>query len=205
MAIATENFGIGCPRCRTQIDSGGIVDSRCSCFNCGWKGQALLFHPIALEAESAQQALQDDAACVHHPTKRAVHICAGTGDYICALCAIEIEGDTFSTQYLDTVGKDKASKAFDRYLARPDRAAVLYMGLCFVPYVNFFWMMGMPVWAPLGYLKLIKANKLRHQDPLFGKLVSRRRLITIGILLTLFTVICVTMFGFLIVAIIAGL
>jgi len=157
-----------------------------SCINCGWSGQAWLFQPTAAPVEPAHDALPDDAVCTHHPGKRATNICAGTGDYICSLCSIEVDGQTYSAQHLNTAGKEKIQKAFDHRLARPDRAVVLYMGLCLVPYVNVFWILGMPIWIPMGYFKLVKANRMRHENPLFARLVSRGRLIFLGLGLTLF-------------------
>lgn len=191
MAAATDITLVRCPTCTvpvTPAESNGAY-----CVHCGWKGRALLFQPLAPRVEEAQEAFPDDAVCAHHPSKRAVAVCAGSGDYICSLCAIEIDGKTYSAQYLETVGKSKAGKVFDRYLDRPDRAVVLYMGLCFLPYVNFFWMLGMPVWIPLGYAKLFKANRIRQEDPLFAHVVAPLRLVVLGLLLTFFAAVLILM------------
>ncbi len=184
MAETTDITSFRCPSCMDLIEHEGDSDSQCP--SCGWKGRARVFRPVTLQVDTAQDALPDDAVCAHHPGKRAVAICAGTGDYICTLCCLEIDGHTYSAQHLNTAGKDKMNKAFDRYLTRPDRTVVLYMGLCLVPYVNVLWILAMPVWIPLGYTKLVKANRMRHQDALFATIVSKSRLIVLSLLLSAF-------------------
>jgi len=186
MAVAADITHFSCPDCSVQLEPAHTSPE--ICVSCGWKGQALLFRPVLPQIEEAAVALADDATCVHHPVKQAVAVCAGTGDYICSLCAIEIKGQTYSAQHLNAVGANKLGKAFDRHLARPDRTVVLFLILCFVPYVNFFWIIGMPVWVVLGYRKLFASSRLRKQDPLFARLVSRARLKLIGVLLALFFV-----------------
>lgn len=74
---------------------------------------------------------------------------------------------------------------FGRYLSRPDSTVVLFLLLCFVPYVNFVWLLGAPIWVPSGYVKLARADRLRREDPLILKLVSRTRLVLLGVLLSL--------------------
>ena len=74
---------------------------------------------------------------------------------------------------------------FGRYLSRPDSTVVLFLLLCFVPYVNFVWLLGTPIWVPSGYVKLVRADRRRREDPLVLKLVSRTRLVLLGVLLSL--------------------
>src|ERR1700733_5222528 len=123
-----------CPGCAEQLipTSSAVI-----CPRCAWKGEAYLFSPRILAATNADIALPDEATCIHHPRKKATAVCAGTGDYICSLCAVELDGETLSAAYLATVGKKKAGKAFERNLPRPDSRIVLYLILPFIPYVNF--------------------------------------------------------------------
>ncbi len=186
MDVAADITHFTCPQCSAQVEPAG--ESEQSCASCGWKGAVMLFRPVVLTANPAQAALPDDAACAHHPAKRAVDVCAGTGDYICSLCAIEVEGQTYSAQYLETGGRETIAKAFDRYMPRPDSTVALFMLLCFIPIVNGYWMLGMPIWLVLGFKKLFEAGGLRQRDPLFARLVSRASLITLGVLLSLFAI-----------------
>ena len=147
----------------------------------------MLFRPVALETSKAAAALPEDATCVHHPDKRADSVCEGTGDFICGLCAVEVDGRTFSAQHLSAAGKGKARKAFERYLPRPDSTVATFLLLCFVPYINCFWMLGAPVWVVLGYMKLASAYRMRREDPFFARVASRGRLLALGMGLALVT------------------
>src|SRR5689334_5511439 len=124
-----------CPRCDSVLSPPSQGATRCP--GCGWKGEAYLFSPAAMEVQTAEHALPDDATCIHHPRKKAIAVCAGTGDYICSLCAVDLDGETFSAQYLGAAGKQKAGRAFERNLPRPDSQVVLYLLMPFIPYVNF--------------------------------------------------------------------
>jgi hypothetical protein len=183
-ALALDITHFGCPQCSSELEPGGEVGAHCG--RCGWTGQAMLYRPVALQVEPAREALPEDAVCAHHPTKRAEAECAGSGDYICDLCSIRIEGLTYSAQYLEAGGKNKIAKAFERYLQRPDGTVVLFMLLCFLPYVNVLWLLGMPAWIPIGYSYLGKARRLRQQDALYARIVSPGRIVWLSVIFTLF-------------------
>ena len=67
-----------CPGCFTPLDLE-VEGRRIICPNCGWKGVVTLFDPVELQIEQSQEAMPDDATCVHHPNKRAEKVCDGTG------------------------------------------------------------------------------------------------------------------------------
>ena len=90
MAVATPVTSFECPGCGEEL--AGEQGGRSRCPLCGWQGEAYLFRPLAVKVERAKEALPEDAVCAHHPTKQAVEVCAGTGDYICSLCAVKLEG-----------------------------------------------------------------------------------------------------------------
>lgn len=124
MTDAETTVTPACPRCAERLnpDSGPAV----LCGRCGWRGRAFVFRPLPPLVHHPQRALPDDAVCLHHPDKRAVSVCAGTGDYICALCAVELDGQTYSAAFLGGAGRDVWRRATDRYLPRPDRLLGLY-------------------------------------------------------------------------------
>jgi hypothetical protein len=174
-----------CPGCAEHLipnSSGAVI-----CSYCAWKGEAYLFSPRVLAATSADIALPDEATCLHHPRKKATAICAGTGDYICSLCAVEINGQTFGAEYLNSAGKDKAGKAFDRTLERPDSRIVLYLLLLFIPYINFVVIPLAFVWLPHAFYLYFKALRLRRENPLYRRLIGTPRVVTLAILLFLVT------------------
>ena len=203
MELATDIAEYSCPQCATPVAHAG-VEQGASCTNCGWGGQAMVFRPLALLVEGAAEALPEDATCAHHPNKKAVAACSGTGDYICALCSIDIEGSTYSAQYLNTVGRKNVGKAFDRYLDRPDSTVSLFLLLSIFPGLNIYWCMGMPIWVPIGFFKLAKAQRLRREDVIFARIVSGARLVVLGILLALFALVLVAVAVAIVTLIVVG-
>lgn len=164
MAVAERVTEFDCPTCTQRIAQE--VDGPTACVACGWRGEALLFRPSPVEAEKAQDALPDDAACAHHPHKRAEAICEGTGDYICALCAVELDGGIYSAQYLDKAGKDKLDKDARRYVERPDRQLTYAVVLTVLFWPLFF------VTVPVSVYYFIKMARLRQHNELFRRLVG---------------------------------
>jgi signal peptidase I len=140
------------------------------------------------DSRFAAAALPEDATCLHHPRKKAVAVCAGTGDYVCSLCAIELNGQTYSAEYLNGPGKNLAGKAFDRMLPRPDSQILFYMLLCFVPYLNVIFIAFAFVWIPHAIYLYVKLLRLRRQNEVLARVVGQGRLITVAILIGLFAV-----------------
>ena len=185
MAAYTQITSFNCPECRARLEPPAT--SATSCPRCRWKGSVWLFTPLAIQGEKAAQALPDDAVCAHHPSKRAVAVCQGTGDYICSLCAVELNGQTFSAQYLNRAGKEKFSKAFTRYLDRPDRLVSTYLtySILLLPVAL--------VMVPLAFLQFFKMRELRGKDLLYGRLVGPGRVVVLGIILAAFSLLAVIM------------
>jgi hypothetical protein len=174
-----------CPGC----NKGMLIDvqgaNRCAC---GWIGEMYTFQPTQMRGESAEFALPDDATCIHHPRKKATATCAGTGDYICSLCAVDVSGQTYSAQYLDAGGKAKAAKAFERTMKRPDSLARLYLLFPFIPYLNFAALPFAFIWLPHGFILVSRARRLRRDDPVYSRLIGPMRLTLISALLILYSV-----------------
>ena len=184
MAEAAVTTAFTCPGCSAVLD--GSSQWAVQCPACRWMGDVYSFSPRVLEVDVATAALPEDATCLHHPRKKAVAVCAGTGDYICSLCSIELNGQTFSAQYLDNAGKEVAGKAFDKTLARPDSRIVLYMILCFVPYLNVIFLAFAFVWIPHAVFLFSKMRRMRRENEIYHRVVGTGRMVTLAILLTLF-------------------
>jgi len=138
------------------------------CPMCRATGEAYLFHPLTLQADESLEAMPEDATCIHHPAKQAVTQCAGTGDYVCALCAVEINGKTYSAQYMNTkAGKKNAAEAFDRYLERPDRAASTMLLL------TLLFMILAPITIPAAIYYYFKSRSLRKKNPLYARVIKK--------------------------------
>jgi len=176
-----------CPNCQEALEKPTQVDVSC---DCGWRGAVYFFDPLPPEVSQAEVALSEDAVCSNHPNKKAVTICAGTGDYICDLCRVDIKGETYSIQYLDGGGQAKAQEAFANSLPRPDRVAltcllislvIFYTGIVLIPVALFYYS---------------RTFKLRQTNPIYRRLVSGSRLVVIGFILSLFLVLYVIGAGF---------
>lgn len=172
-----------CPGCGALLAT--TAPGATLCPRCNWTGEVYHFNPRQITADSAEAALPEDATCMHHPSKKATAVCAGTGDYICSLCAVDIEGQTFSAEYLNSAGNKKARKAFNRMLPRPDKFVYTYLIFLFVPYVNFILIPFAFLWIPHGFILYRRALKMRDEDPLFARLMSRWDVVAIPLLLTL--------------------
>ena len=154
---------VSCPSCKSDVVVGGEA-TWCSC---GWTGRVWAFDPVPITVARALSADASDATCAHHPTKQASAVCAGSGDYICSLCAVPLEGETYSAQYLASGGKGLAQKAFERFLPRPDR---VLSGLYLVTLFLYFFA---AVIFPIAVANFIKVVRLRAADPVFRRLVGR--------------------------------
>ncbi len=174
-----------CPGCSITLDTA--TQGRIRCPQCYWTGEVYTFAPRIVEVEAAALALPEDATCLHHPRKKAVAVCAGTGDYVCSLCAIELNGQTYSADYLNGAGKEMAGKAFDRVLPRPDSRILLYMLLCFIPYVNVIFITFAFIWIPHAVFLYFKAIRLRRDSEILRRVIGRGSLIAIPILLGIFS------------------
>jgi uncharacterized membrane protein len=186
MAKDTINSPFDCPKCDGQLNLNDPENARCTA--CQWHGQVYAFSPPPLVVIKQSEAMPDDAACVHHPSKRAVATCAGSGDYICSLCMVEIDGQTFGAAYLATAGKAKASRAFDRYIARPDTHIVTAIVWS---YVLCFFVIPTLIGIPAAIYQFLKVRKLRREDPLYAKIVSRNREFWLGVVVVVASVLSV--------------
>jgi hypothetical protein len=175
-----------CPSCLTTLSS--LAQGDTSCPRCGWKGEVFTFSPSELQIEAAEAALPDEATCINHPSKKATTVCAGTGDYICSLCAIEVKGQTYSAQYIDTTGADNLKAAFKQTYSRPDRRINLFLISVLIPGVNYVTVPFAFLWIPYCFVLYRRAMKMRREDPLFEQLMGTSYVVIIPILLVLFAI-----------------
>ncbi|MFA9479887.1 hypothetical protein ACERK3_16510 [Phycisphaerales bacterium AB-hyl4] len=174
MQTAAPDRPIHCPRCSAAFDPPPWEQPHAACPNCNWQGEAYAFDPPPMQVDVQQEALPDDATCVHHPTKQAETVCAGTGDYICSLCAIETGGQTYSAAYVNRVGIESLGEHVRRDLPRPDRVMTTMIVLMFVP---FCWFMA-PVALIAAAVYFVKMVQLRRDDPLYRQLVGIGHVVT---------------------------
>jgi hypothetical protein len=175
-SLETVKFsGFDCPKCseRLFVESSGPA----TCPDCGWSGEAYLLKALKERVEPAPDALPEKAVCAHHPTKQAWAVCAGTGDYICSLCAVEVGGRIYGAGYLDRAGRETLEKTYSRHLARPD-ATVVYLLLA--SFLIFFLA---PALLPFAAVRYYQAVKLRGSDPIYRRVFTVPDMIIKGLLL----------------------
>ncbi|MDH5509731.1 MAG: hypothetical protein OEZ32_05175 [Nitrospinota bacterium] len=167
--------GFDCPSCSERLftDSSGPTE----CPSCGWQGQIHILNALREKTEIAGSATPDMAVCAVHPTKQAIAVCAGTGDYICSLCAVEVDGNIFGADYLSKAGRKTVAKSFARHLDRPDGAIGFWILLTiFIVFLG-------PLFIPLAIHSYTKAWKLRKNDAIFKRVCSRVDITVWGLIL----------------------
>ena len=81
-----------------------------------------------------------------------------------------------------------AGKAFDRILPRPDSRIYLYLILTLVPYVNAAIVAFAFIWIPHAFVLYFKALRLRRENEVFARVMSKSSVVAIPILLVLYAV-----------------
>ncbi len=185
-AQVTSQRMLPCPRdvCRGTMTPA--IGGTFLCDICRLEVRAELFNTIAPVIHSPEIATNEDATCVYHPHKKAVTLCQGTGNFICALCAVEVKGKTYSVQYLESnAGKKAADEITNRYLARPDRVVANILIALFIPYADAVVFILFPLWAVYGYLQCGKMAKMRRENALYHDLIGTGRIVTSAVLISI--------------------
>lgn len=153
-----------CPLCKSPYVQ--LVDGEWHCQACGFRGVVFDCHPRLDDIAPAEPALPEDPVCANHPGKKAVAICAGTGDYICSLCRVELGGQSYSVQYLDRGGAAMARHMLSPSLERPDRVVFLMFVMCLL--LGIF----SPVYLVVSSIFVYKAIRQRREGGLFRAVMS---------------------------------
>ena len=177
---------IPCPGDQCRGSLAAAANGTFHCDICRLRANGEIFNPVAPAIHGPELAMSEDATCVYHPQKKAVTVCQGTGNFICALCAVEVRGKTYSVQYLESnAGKKAAEDIIIRHLPRPDRVVNNIFVALFIPYANAVVFILFPLWAVYGYLQCGKMAKMRRENALYHDLVGKGRIATGVILLSL--------------------
>lgn len=155
-----------CPKCG-QPDSLQPFDTLYKqCRLCHWKGVSEHYTPPPREVDHAHAAMPDDITCAYHPNKKATHICAGTGSYICTLCMLEIDGEIYSAEYVNQGGLEKAKKKtpYDRVLQRPDHTIGVFTFLSIFPYCAPLF----PLWIGVGIYQFVRHRRMMRENETYA-------------------------------------
>lgn len=130
------------------------------------------FTPFVPPLDRVDTASNQHAVCAHHPGHSAVAICAGTGNYICGLCTVDIDGATYSVQFLDSAaGKSLLAERFANSLPRPDRMVWQLQACLLIPLFTAILLLFAFVFVPLGAIYWIKVIRLRQRNALYRRIV----------------------------------
>src|SRR4051812_34441269 len=86
---------IPCNRCETPLPSWELSHQDSAvCPACESQSMVRVFPAMFQKAApvATELALEGEATCFDHATKRAVSACAMCGRFVCQLCAIEVRG-----------------------------------------------------------------------------------------------------------------
>jgi hypothetical protein len=167
--MVEQTPAIFCPQCHASVavDQPG---NEVTCANCQWQGQAWAFEPLEAPLDHPTDALPEDAVCAHHPNKKAEAICAGTGDYICSLCAVTVNGQTFAAMYLSQPDAEQHLPGqVERTLPRPERRIRWLLLLSILPCYQVLLGPVFLVWAAVEWVRLVR---LRRAQPLYRRVVG---------------------------------
>ncbi|MGC8625121.1 MAG: hypothetical protein ACP5VQ_07625 [Phycisphaerae bacterium] len=177
---------IPCPEDQCRGSMAIAANGTFHCNTCRMHATGEIFNPVAPAIHGPELAMTQDATCVYHPQKKAVTVCQGTGNFICALCAVEIKGKTYSVQYLESnAGKKVADEITNRYLPRPDRVVNNILVALFIPYADAVVFILFPLWAVYGYFQCGKMAQMRRDNALYHDLIGNGRIVTGAILLSI--------------------
>lgn len=138
-----------CPHCHSGFPREWSASvSPFPCPNCARVMEVHVFPAFArsekTEALAGVRALDGEACCFHHPTKRAMRICDGCGIFICDLCDLDT-----GKQHLCPTCLEKGQT--NKKLTHINNETVLYdgfaLGLALAPLTGAFWWI-FPISAP---------------------------------------------------------
>lgn len=75
-----------------------LAASEAVCTMCGSSNRVLVFPAVLSSGPAlplAEAALEGEAACFDHPSRRAMAACHQCGRYVCQLCSVEFGGQTW--------------------------------------------------------------------------------------------------------------
>jgi len=104
---------VPCARCDAPLPHWELAASDTAvCTTCTAPNRVRVF-PVAFDDRAAahpESALEGEAACYDHPSKKAVAACSQCGKFVCQLCAVDWAGETWCPSCVAAgAGKAKAA------------------------------------------------------------------------------------------------
>lgn len=159
--------GPSCPNCGRGWLLNAGPEYRCG--DCDWRGLVYTCAPEVPDASPGEPAAPGEAVCANHPGKKAVAVCAGSGDYICSLCRVKLMGADYSVQYIDRAKPKFLDRFFPSTLPRPDRVPAMML------LVSLLLPLFAPVFFVISGVALYRTVVLGRENKLFRRFAERKR------------------------------
>ena len=105
---------VTCPRCRKTLPPSSRRSGHVVCPSCHRDFEMIVFTPPErrLRAQQIGEAGPDaNAVCINHARNIAAHGCGRCGSFVCALCAIEADGQIYCPACYDRLSAEGALTA----------------------------------------------------------------------------------------------
>jgi hypothetical protein len=128
---------LSCLKCWSLLPAHAAGEGTSICASCGsaWSIDAfpaLFDRPAPLQKEELELA-EGEASCFHHASKRAATSCSRCGRFLCALCALELGGETWCATCLSTGATEKRVHSLETRRILWDSVA---LGIAIIPLVT---------------------------------------------------------------------
>jgi len=168
-----------CARCDASLPEWELSAGAATCIQCGSPNTVRAFPALLrapASAAAAEAAIEGEAACFDHPTKRAVAACHQCGRFVCQLCAVDFGPEVLCPSCVAT-GRGKARAA------NPETSRTLYdsiallmplVSLCFFPF-TLITAPGAVVFSFLRWsrpLSLVRRNRWRFVAAIMAGVVE---------------------------------
>jgi hypothetical protein len=115
-------MAIPCGRCNAPLPGWELDTSdAATCTSCGSSNRVRIFAAALRQAAPVQTetAMDGEAACFDHPSKRAVAACRYCGRFVCGLCSVDFDNEIWCPSCV-------AGRAGGAHSANPETSRVLY-------------------------------------------------------------------------------
>ena len=133
---------LSCLKCWSLLPAHAAREGTSTCASCGsvWSIDVFpaLFDPPASLRKEELELADGEASCFHHATKRAVTSCSRCGRFLCALCSLELAGETWCATCLSTGASKNTVQSLESRRVLWDSVALSIALLPLVTLIGFY-------------------------------------------------------------------
>jgi hypothetical protein len=139
--------GMACPRCRQPLRHETLRSGEQACPSCKGAFEAVRFDPVdsrVILPDLAGVGPEGGAPCTRHARNRAEAACARCGQFMCSLCRIDADQETYCPSCFERLSAEGSlSSAVTRVRNYAGWASICLVG-------SYFFMFVAPLTGPLG-------------------------------------------------------